>query len=118
MDIVEISCRRYCIPIEIRPAKRVYTYHKTGLRVTAHPGNLVSYTKVNKTYGNTKHNVVVAVSARADSEGGHIEYADGKSFKSIYCKPIGSGSVQYVDVKPIDTIIDEIEKSDLTKNAA
>ena len=49
---------------------------------------------------------------------GHIEYADGKSFKSIYCKPIGSGSVQYVDVKPIDTIIDEIEKSDLAKNAA
>ena len=112
------ECDRHFHKLEIRPAKRVYTYHKTGLRVTAHPGDLVSYTKVNKTYGNTKHNVVVAVSARADSEGGHIEYADGKSFKSIYCKPIGSGSVQYVDVKPIDTIIDEIEKSDLAKNAA
>lgn len=105
-------CDKRFHELEVRPAKRVYTYHKAGLRVKAHPGDVVSYMKVNKTYGNTKHSVVIAVSARADSEGGHIEYADGKSFKSIYCTPIGSGALQYIGAKTLDKVIEDAIKEE------
>ena len=56
--------------------------------------------------------MVIAVSARADSEGGHIEYADGKSFKSIYCTPIGSGALQYIGAKTLDKVIEDAIKEE------
>ena len=42
-------CDKRFHEFEVRPAKRVYAYHKAGLRVKAHPGDVVSYMKVNKT---------------------------------------------------------------------
>ena len=101
----KLECDRHFHELEIRPARRTYTYHKDGLRVVAHPGDLVSYTKKNKVKGNTKHKIVVAESVRADAEGGHVEYGGGKSFKSIYCKPVGSGCVQYIGTEMLTSVL-------------
>ena len=106
----QLECDQHFHELEIRPAQRVYTYHKTGGKAKAHPGDLVSYTKYNKTSKKTKHFVVIAESARCDDEGGHIEYANGKSFKSIYCKPIGSGCLQYTDSKNTKQVVIEAER--------
>jgi len=101
----EKECRRHFHELEVRPAKRVYTFHNKGLKLVAHPGDIVSYTKKNKIRGNTKHKIVVAEEVRHDDEGGHVGYNDTKSFKSIYCKPIGSGSVQYVGHEKLNTVL-------------
>lgn len=106
----EKECEQHRHEVEVRPARRTYTYHKQGLRVIAHPGDLVSYTKKNKIKGNTKHGIVVAESVRADDEGGHVDYAGGKSYKSIYCRPVGSGSVQYTDTEKLESVLKKAKK--------
>lgn len=106
----KLECDRHFHELETRPAKRTYTFRKKRLKLVARPGDKVSYTKKNKTYGNTKHKIVIAESVRHDDEGGHVEYANGKSFKSIYCKPIGSGCVQYIGSEKLNKVIADAKK--------
>lgn len=107
---IKLECDQHFHELEIRPAKRVYTYHKLNDKAKTHPGDIVEYTKYNKTTKKKKHYIVVCESARCDDEGGHIEYADGKSFKSIYCKPIGSGCLQYTGSKDTRIVVIEAER--------
>ena len=101
----EKECQRHFHELKVRPAKRIYTFHKQGLKLVAHPGDIVSYTKKNKIRGNTKHKIVVAEEVRHDNEGGHVGYNSTKSFKSIYCKPIGSGCVQYIGHEKLKAVL-------------
>lgn len=108
----DVECARHFHELEIRPAKRTYTFRKKGLKLAARPGDLVSYTKKNKIKGNTKHKIVVAESVKYDPEGGHVCYAGSKSFKGIYCIPVGSGCVQYTGSEALDKVIADAKKQD------
>lgn len=114
----KLECGRHFHGLEIRPARRTYTFRKKGLKLVARPGDKVSYTKKNKTYGNLKHKIVIAESVKSDDEGGHVEYADGKKFKSIYCKPVGSGCVQYIGSEKLSKVLADAEsgKRKIRKN--
>ena len=112
----KLECDRHFHELEIRPARRTYTFRKKGLKLVARPGDKVAYTKKNKTYGNTKHKIVIAEKVRHDDEGGYVEYANGKSFKSIYCKPVGSGCVQYIGSEKLNKIIADAKKQQAKNN--
>ena len=58
----EKECNQLMHRLVIKPARRTYTYRKEGLVAPLHPGDLVSYEKVNKIKGNTKTLVFPAVS--------------------------------------------------------
>lgn len=106
------ECVKHFRELEIRPAKKVYTYHKDGKRVVAHPGDVVAYAKYNKTSKTWKRKVVVAMSVRDDEEGGHVEYGDGKCFKSIFVRPLNGGCVQCVGTKTLDAVLADAKKEE------
>lgn len=104
------ECARHFHELDIKPAKRAYTFRKKGLKLIARPGDKISYTKKNKTRGNTKHKIVIAENVTCDAEGGHIRYANSKNFKSIYCKPIESGCIQYIGSEKLNKVIADAKK--------
>lgn len=67
---MEQECRRHFHELEIRPAKRIYTYHKKNqakgqpnkgkVKIPVKAGDLVKYEKHNKIKGNTKVDIFVA----------------------------------------------------------
>ena len=82
--------------IKIEPAKRTYTFHKTGQIAPIHPGDVVRYIKHNKIRGNTKTEMFVADNVNM-SKDGRVGYGT-KNKKLKYCKRIASGCVQIIDV--------------------
>lgn len=82
--------------IKIEPAKRTYTFHKTGQIAPIHPGDVVRYVKHNKIRGNTKTEMLVADNVNM-SKDGRVGYGT-KNKKLKYCKRIASGCVQIIDV--------------------
>lgn len=98
----EPECRRHFHELEIRPAKRTYTYRKAGLRQPLHPGDVIKYAKVRKTKGDIKTAIFVATSVSYSTESSdgsrqwHVDYYDGKNknVKVKFCKPLESGCVQ------------------------
>lgn len=106
----EKECNQLMHKLEIRPAKRTYTYSKDGLVSPIHPGDLVQYKKVNKIKGNTKTLVFPASSVEYTevlrSKKGDkwterewkIGVDENKVRKAKFCRRLHSGCLQVVDV--------------------
>ena len=58
--------------IDIRPAKRTYTYHKDGRVCKFHIGDLIRYEKKNKIKGNTKLDTFVCAGVRFDKDDSYL----------------------------------------------
>ncbi len=112
------ECDRHFHELEIRPAKRTYTFRKKGLKLVARPGDKVSYTKKNKIKGNTKHKIVIAESVRHDEEGGRVVYGKVKNFRAVYCRPIGSGCLQYIGSEKLEKVLADAKKTNNDKQKA
>lgn len=85
--------------LEVMPARRTYTYHKDGIVLPIHAGDVVRYEKYNKIKGNTKHKVFVAVSVDASrTDEPHASYGSGNPCcKMKFCHPVCGGCLQVVD---------------------
>ena len=106
----EKECNQMMHQLEIRPAKRIYTYSKDGLVSPIHPGDLVQYRKVNKIKGNTKTLVFPAASveytevlrSRKGNTWTEREWKVGvdenKVRKAKFCHRLHSGCLQVVDI--------------------
>ena len=79
----------------VKPAKRVYTYHKEGKVPHVHPGDVVKYEKHNKIKGNTKREVFVADRVVLGKKE-RVCHNGTKEKRLKYCKRIRSGCLQYV----------------------
>ena len=94
----KLESDRHFHSLEIKPAKRTYTFHKKGEVSPIHTGDLVRYEKYNKIKGNTKRGVFVATGIMMST--GHVgEGSKKKKFK--YCRRIESGSTPYVSIREL-----------------
>ena len=123
----EKECRKVIHELEIIPAKRVYTYHKEGLKSPIKPGDIVLYEKHNKIKGNTKRLVFPAVSVEYSEtpyKSGivrewKISVDDNKVRKGKFCRPLSGGCLQTVGtVNTREHIADVIEAEAKRKKAA
>lgn len=80
--------------LTVKPAKRIYTFHKADVIAPIHAGDIVRYEKHNKIKGNTKITVFVADSVRIGEQ--KVSHDGTKSKKLKYCRRIHSGCLQYV----------------------
>lgn len=127
----EKECRKHIHELEIKPAKRTYTYHKEGLVTPIHPGDIVVYEKHNKIKGNTKREVFVATGVEytevVKSKKGvkwterewKVSFGDGnKTRKAKFCRPVASGCLQVVETRKLEQHLSivEIENKKLEKS--
>ncbi len=94
--------------LEIKPAKRTYTYHKTGVIAPIHPGDIVKYCKVNKIGGAVRYLIFPASSVsymeKTFKKKGDtwteriwkIGIDENKHRQGKFCTPIRSGCLQAV----------------------
>ena len=89
------QCDRHFHKLEIRPAKRVYTYHKDKIRTTWHLGDTILYRKHNKVKGNTKQRVFTAIGIEVKE--GKVSHGNGnKNKKAKFCSFLKGGSLAFV----------------------
>ena len=82
--------------LEIRPAQRVYTYHKTNFVSPFKCGDLVHFNKVDKK-GNVLNKVFPCQSVKFRNRGNHtLLDTDGKEYNLKYCSLIVSKSLVFV----------------------
>ena len=104
----EKECRRLMHELDIRPAKRTYTYHKVSVIAPIHPGDIVKYEKTNKINGRTRNLVFPASSVsyeektfrkngivRTEREW-EISIDENRHRKAKFCKPLESGCLHPV----------------------
>lgn len=115
----EKECNKLMHELEIVPAKRIYTYHKEGLKSPIKPGDIVLYEKHNKIKGNTKRLVFPAVSVEYSEtpyKSGTVRewkigVDDNKVRKGKFCRPLSGGCLQVIGTvdtkKHISAIIEE-----------
>ena len=83
--------------IDIRPAKRTYTYHKDGRICKFHIGDLVRYEKKNKIKGNTKLDTFVCTGVRFGKDDSEQTLSNGtKEKKMKFCYVLQSGCTPYI----------------------
>lgn len=86
--------------IEIRPAKRTYTYHKDGRVCKFHIGDLIRYEKKNKIKGNTKLDTFVCTGVRFGKDDSEQTLSNGtKEKKMKFCSVLCSGCTPYIGFK-------------------
>jgi hypothetical protein len=85
--------------LSIKPAARVYTFHKEWKIPPIHPGDTVKYEKKNKVKGNTKIATFVATSVRMDEE--KVEHGT-KTKRLKYCRRIKSGCTPCINAVDIN----------------
>ena len=117
----EKDCNQLMHKLVIKPAKRTYTYRKEGLVAPLHPGDLVSYEKVNKINGNTKTLIFPAVSveysevlrskkgAKWPERKWKVGVDENKVRKAKFCRRLQSGCLQVVDVCPTTEYLKKVE---------
>ena len=117
----EKECNQLMRKLVIKPAKRTYTYRKEGLVPPLHPGDLVSYEKINKIKGNTKTLVFPAVSVeysevlRSKKGAKWVEREwkvgvdENKVRKAKFCRRLQSGCLQVADVCPTGDYLKKVE---------
>ena len=91
----EKECATHMHELDVRPAKRTYTYHKKCQVAPLHAGDTVRYENKNK----TKSAVFVTTSVRMDTERA-VCGTKGKSLQ--YCKRLKSGCLPYVCCEKIN----------------
>lgn len=122
----EKDVQRLMHELEIRPAQRTYTFHKTGEVAPIHAGDMVLYRKVNKIKGDTKTEIFPAASIKYTevqvSKKGvksteriwEIGIDENKIRKGKFCTRIASGCVQVVRIEKTDEylkhVAEEIKK--------
>ena len=89
----ELECKQHFHQLEICPAKRTYTYHKTGKVGFAHPGDKIKYCKINKIKGNTKSFIFIADSVNVSR---NVICSGTGNRRAKYCKVIEAGCIPYV----------------------
>lgn len=83
--------------IDIRPAKRTYTYHKDGRICKFHIGDLIRYEKKNKIKGNTKLDTFVCTGVRFGKDDSEQTLSNGtKEKKMKFCSVLCSGCTPYI----------------------
>ena len=83
--------------IDIRPAKRTYTYHKDGRICQFHIGDLIRYEKKNKIKGNTKLDTFVCTGVRFGRTDKEQKLSNDTKEKLMkFCSVLKSGSTPYV----------------------
>ena len=83
--------------IEIRPAKRINTYHKDGRICPFHPGDTILYEKHNKIKGNTKRMIFVCTGIYFPEDEKQQKVCHGsKNKKMKFCRRIRSGCTPFV----------------------
>lgn len=88
--------------IDIRPAKRTYTYHKEGLVCRFHVGDLIRYEKTNKTTSNTKLDTFVCTGVCFGKDDDEQILRDGTKKKRIkFCSVLRAGCIPHVDFKAV-----------------
>lgn len=117
----EKECNQLIHKLVIKPAKRTYTYRKEGLVPPLHPGDLVSYEKINKIKGNTKTLVFPAVSveysevlrskkgAKWTEREWKVGVDENKVRKAKFCRRFQSGCLQVVDVCSTGEYLKKVE---------
>lgn len=88
--------------IEIRPAKRTYTYHKDGRVCLFHVGDTILYKKKNKIKVNTKTKVFVCTGLKFTANYDNAKLCDNtKSKKMKFCKVLKAGCIANIGCKTI-----------------
>jgi hypothetical protein len=83
--------------VDIRPAKRTYTYHKDGRVCKFHIGDLIRYKKKNKIKGNTKLDTFVCTGVRFGKDDSEQTLSNGtKEKKMKFCSVLQSGCTPYI----------------------
>ena len=86
--------------IDIRPAKRTYTYHKEGYVCRFHIGDLIRYEKKNKIKGNTKLDTFICTGVRFGQDDGEQTLSNGtKEKKMKFCSVLCSGCTPYNGIR-------------------
>ena len=80
--------------LEIKPAKRTYTFHKDGLIAKFKCGDIVKYYKKNKINKQEKSFVFIAQCVKQKEE--IIRYNETKSAKMKFCTRLQSNSLEFV----------------------
>lgn len=84
--------------IDIRPAKRTYTYHKDGRICKFHIGDLIRYEKKNKIKGNMKRETFVCEGLyfSEDENEAKVDHNRTKNKKMKFCRVLKSGCMPYI----------------------
>lgn len=77
----------------IKPAKRIYTYHKSNIIPKFKCGDMVLYLKKNKIKGNIKRNVFIVEGL--DINNNKLIYNSTKNYSMKYCTLLQSNSLEY-----------------------
>ena len=88
------ECNKHFSELTVKPAKRIYTYHKKGIVSKFKCGDKVLYVKKNKIKGKTKRKVFVVEKIKISQE--KLEHNGTKSSKMKFCKILESTSLQYI----------------------
>lgn len=88
------ECDSHFHELIIKPAKRIYTYHKEGIVPKFKCGDKVLYIKHNKIKGNIKKNIFIVEGVKIKEE--KLIYDKIKNSKMKYCTILESNSLQYV----------------------
>lgn len=89
-----ITIQRHLSKLTVKPAERVYTFHKKKQVAPIHSGDIVKYEKQNKIKGNVKTAIFVAESVKMID--GKVCHDETKNKKLKFCKRIKSGCLQYM----------------------
>ncbi len=114
-DHTPAECDRHFRSLVVKPARRTYTYHKTGYIASAHAGDVIRYEKHNKVKGNTKTRTFIAVSYSISGSQNEpqISYGNGnQNCKAKFCRPIESGCLHAVGQVKTDDYLKEAAKRD------
>ena len=88
------ECDRHFHELTIRPAKRIYTFHKKNIVPTFKNGDKFKYEKKNKIKSNTKTGVFVC--EKLDINNNKIRHNETKNKDIKYCKLLNHDSIQFV----------------------
>lgn len=95
--------------LTVKPARRIYTYHKLGLPAAMHPGDIVRYTKTIQTDGKTSDiTETFVVWAVVVSGIGYVRYENRARTRMIkYCRPIQAGALQCIGMEKTTSYLQE-----------
>ena len=120
----EKDVQRLMHELEIKPAKRVYTYRKSDAVAPVHAGDMVQYRKVNKIKGNTKTEIFPVVSVeftevKKTTNGVQtkeriwkVGIDDNKTRKGKFCTKIASGCIQVIGVEDTDEYLKQVAEEE------
>ena len=90
----QLECDRHFHQLEIKPAKRTYTFHKHNVVPKLKCGDVVKYYKKNKINGKVKRFVFLAQGINQSEE--KVEYNNTKNAKMKFCTILQSNSLEFI----------------------